>query len=160
MLPISRRLLVLRPASSRILPTCFPSPNRILLSQQLQSQRWRSSSSPNGKERSRFQSETEHESENPFDFRSWDLKTKVVVGATVLGVGYYVVQWVNPTLAMNSNVTSGNSLERVPETGRWRFMDTGRSFEARVSLFVTNLIANNKIYIDLSRWQKKSASKF
>ncbi|KAF5378075.1 hypothetical protein D9615_007517 [Tricholomella constricta] len=53
-----------------------------------------------------------------------DNRLKIVVGLGALGVVYYLAQLINTT-------EHQTSLEQVPETGRWRFMNTGPKFEEK-----------------------------
>ncbi|KAK7696428.1 hypothetical protein QCA50_001085 [Cerrena zonata] len=55
-------------------------------------------------------------SQHPLDINQWDLGMKVLVGV-VLGSGVYYVA----------------HLEKVPETGRWRFMDVNPKFETKLA---------------------------
>ncbi|KAF9458105.1 peptidase family M48-domain-containing protein [Collybia nuda] len=52
---------------------------------------------------------------SPFDYRKWDSSVKLGVGIGILGSVYYI-----------------SHLEQVPETGRWRFMNTSKKFEERI----------------------------
>ncbi|KZT66307.1 hypothetical protein DAEQUDRAFT_730423 [Daedalea quercina L-15889] len=54
--------------------------------------------------------------EQPTNVRRWDGRTKLLVGIVVVGGVYYVAH-----------------LERVEETGRWRFMDVSPRLEARLA---------------------------
>jgi len=54
--------------------------------------------------------------EKPWDLKRWDFTTKVVAGLIVTAGGYYVAH-----------------LERMPETGRLRFMDASPAFEVRMA---------------------------
>jgi hypothetical protein len=107
----------------------LPRLYRVLLSK-LQRQRWISSSPPSREKHTRSQSEAEHGSENPFDFRSLDSKTKAVIGAFLVGVGYYVVQL--RSLEVEYDCMYG--CRRREGGSSW-------TLEDRVSLFVTNFIA-------------------
>ncbi|TBU26436.1 peptidase family M48-domain-containing protein [Dichomitus squalens] len=53
---------------------------------------------------------------SPWDVRNWDRNTKVAAGIGAFVVGYYVTH-----------------LERVPETGRWRFMDISPKYESQLA---------------------------
>ncbi|KAF9482867.1 hypothetical protein BDN70DRAFT_904456 [Pholiota conissans] len=54
---------------------------------------------------------------NTLDWRTWDRRVKFLVGTGVLGSAYYI-----------------SHQEQVPETGRWRFMNTSPEFEAQAKL--------------------------
>lgn len=75
--------------------------------------------------------------EQPLKYRRWSTGTQVVGGTVVLAVAYYVSQYV-PTFARALKCPATFlhvcSLETVPETGRWRFMDVSPKFETRVHL--------------------------
>lgn len=74
--------------------------------------------------------------EQPFNYRRWNTATQVGGGILVLSIAYYVVQYV-PTFAQPGDHHSHGctrSLETVPETGRWRFMDVSPKFETKVCL--------------------------
>ncbi|KAI1789854.1 hypothetical protein LXA43DRAFT_1151231 [Ganoderma leucocontextum] len=53
---------------------------------------------------------------SPWDWRHWDSQTRIVAGVGAFAVVYYV-----------------SHLEKVPETGRWRFMDISPKFEAKLA---------------------------
>ncbi|KAI0822120.1 peptidase family M48-domain-containing protein [Trametes gibbosa] len=53
---------------------------------------------------------------NPWDMSKWDRQTKILAGVSTVVVVYYV-----------------SHLERVPETGRWRFMDISPKYEAMLA---------------------------
>ncbi|PFH49167.1 hypothetical protein AMATHDRAFT_76345 [Amanita thiersii Skay4041] len=60
-------------------------------------------------------SRSTHSNSSWSNYKKWDGRIKLVVTGGVLGGVYYVVH-----------------LEQVPETGRWRFMNTSPQFEAKV----------------------------
>ena len=70
-----------------------------------------------------------------------DIIIYTVAGGSVI---YYIVQCVIYVFSSHlscldislSNVLVLKSLERVPETGRWRFMDVSPKFEASVSTYI------------------------
>lgn len=75
--------------------------------------------------------------QRPFDVGKWDRSTKVLA-TLVFGGGVYVVSQyaVSFTLSSmyhcNHGFSHWASLERVPETGRWRFMDVNPKYETAV----------------------------
>ncbi|KAI0919900.1 hypothetical protein AcW1_002967 [Taiwanofungus camphoratus] len=54
--------------------------------------------------------------EHPLDIKKWDIGMRIFVAVLVGGGVYYVT-----------------NLEKVPETGRWRFMDINPKFEAQLA---------------------------
>ena len=60
-----------------------------------------------------------------------DKVKKILVFVTAAGAVYYVAQYVDQLTRSRSFIDSSpHSLEQVPETGRWRFMDISPRFEA------------------------------
>lgn len=73
--------------------------------------------------------------EQPFNSRRWSTGTQVFGGIVVLSVAYYAAQYVPAFTRVHHWPTTFLrvcSLETVPETGRWRFMDVSPKFETRV----------------------------
>ncbi|CCM00306.1 uncharacterized protein FIBRA_02336 [Fibroporia radiculosa] len=68
--------------------------------------------------------------EHPFNVRKWDLGTRIVAAVVVGGGVYYVTQSLLPIYLFAICV---RSLEKVPETGRWRFMDVNPKIEAKLA---------------------------
>ena len=73
--------------------------------------------------------------EQPLNYRRWSTGTQVFGGIVVLSVVYYVSQYVFPKVPyVRLPFLHLRSLETVPETGRWRFMDVSPKFETKVRL--------------------------
>lgn len=135
MLPVIRGLSFilradLRPPRRLLLsrPTLIPKPPPTL-----NTLRYLSSTRPQNAKYVPF----EVDPEQPLNYRRWSTGTQVFGGIIVLSVAYYVAQYVpaftRHTLCL-ATFSHARSLETVPETGRWRFMDVSPKFETRVRL--------------------------
>lgn len=77
----------------------------------------------------------------PWEISKWDTTTRIVAGVLIGGVVYVAVQCVDIhahqhwcTHSPASFVRPVCSMEQVPETGRWRFMDVSPRLESSVSV--------------------------
>ena len=80
--------------------------------------------------------------EAPLDYRRWNPGTQVAVGLVIMGATYYFYQYVHNRVPVKQILRTYSrtfyptvptySLEQVPETGRWRFMDVNPKYEALV----------------------------
>lgn len=104
-------------------PSCLP------LSRPQWSQHQFSTSSRLQTQYTRFSNGYTHNSRRP----DRDKVAKILVFVTAAGVVYYVAQYVdNLRHARAVHQLYFDSLEQVPETGRWRFMDISPKFEGKL----------------------------
>lgn len=91
--------------------------------------------------------------EQPLNYRRWNTGTQIFGGIVVLSAAYYALQYAPRSLrcARYSRVCS---LETVPETGRWRFMDASPKFETRVRLKHESTANSASYNRDPLRWQR------
>lgn len=61
-----------------------------------------------------------------------DRRIKIVIALAAVGGTYYIAQYVQNVTWDALSHFSTSSLEQVPETGRWRFMDISPEYETKV----------------------------
>lgn len=70
------------------------------------------------------------------NFKQYDIRTLALAGVGLGGLVYYITQCVGPSFLPIRSVLIDlyhiRSLEQVPETGRWRFMDVSPKLETKV----------------------------
>ena len=95
--------------------------------------------------------------EAPLDYRRWNPGTQVAVGLVIMGASYYFYQYVHNRAPVKQLDRTHSrtfyptcSLEQVPETGRWRFMDVNPKYEALVRNLILLVHGRTKLQ---SLWQ-------